>query len=111
MSLNVFFIQLSQLPIVIIKTLKKRKFCFDFDINYVIINKVIIVKKIKITTEFITLGQLLKIADIVSSGGEAKILVKELEIKVDGEKENRRGRKLYPNTIIVIKGYDAYQIV
>ena len=68
-------------------------------------------KKVKITTEFITLGQLLKIVDIASSGGEAKILVKELDIKVDGVKEDRRGRKLYPNTIIVVKEYDAYQIV
>ena len=38
------------------------------------------VKQVKITTEFITLGQLLKIVDIASSGGEAKILVKELEM-------------------------------
>ena len=68
-------------------------------------------KKVKITTEFITLGQLLKRVDIASSGGEAKILVKELYIKVDGVNEDRRGRKLYPDTIIVIKGYDAYQIV
>lgn len=68
-------------------------------------------KQVKITSEFITLGQLLKIVDIASSGGEAKILVKELDIKVDGINENRRGRKLYPETIIVIKGYDAYKIV
>lgn len=68
-------------------------------------------KQVKITTEFITLGQLLKIVDIASSGGEAKILVKELDIKVDGVAEDRRGRKLYPDTIVVIKGYDAYKIV
>ena len=68
-------------------------------------------KKVKITTEFITLGQLLKIVDIASSGGEAKILVKELDIEVDGVKEDRRGRKLYPNTKIVIKNYDTYYIV
>ena len=68
-------------------------------------------KKVKITTEFITLGQLLKIVDIASSGGEAKILVKELDIKVDGVAEDRRGRKLYPDQIVVIKGYDAYKII
>lgn len=68
-------------------------------------------KQVKITTEFITLGQLLKIVDIASSGGGAKILVKELDIKVDGVTENRRGRKLYPDTVIVIKGYDAYKII
>ena len=68
-------------------------------------------KTVKINTEYITLGQLLKIVDIASSGGEAKILVKELDIKVDGVAEDRRGRKLYPDQIIVIKGYDAYKIV
>ena len=68
-------------------------------------------KTVKINTEYITLGQLLKIVDIASSGGEAKILVKELDIKVDGAPEDRRGRKLYPDQIVVIKGYDAYKIV
>ena len=93
------------------KNLKNSIFYFEIDINYDIINKVITVKKIKITTEFITLGQLLKIVDIASSGGEAKILVKELDITVDGAKEDRRGRKLYPNTLVVIKNYGAYQII
>ena len=51
---------------------------------------------IKIDTEFITLGQLLKMTDWISSGGEAKFAVKELKITVNGEKEDRRGRKLYP---------------
>ena len=59
--------------------------------------------KIKITTEYITLGQLLKIGDFISSGGEAKFAVKELDIEVNGEKENRRGRKLYPKDHIVIE--------
>ena len=68
-------------------------------------------KKVKITTEFITLGQLLKIVDIASSGGEAKILVKELDITVDGVKEDRRGRKLYPKMTVVVKNYDTYLIV
>ena len=59
--------------------------------------------KVKITTEFITLGQLLKITDWISSGGEAKIAVKTLNIKVNGEKDDRRGRKLYPNDKIQIE--------
>lgn len=59
---------------------------------------------LKLTTEYITLGQLLKIADFIQSGGEAKIAVKELSIKVNEEKENRRGRKLYPNDVIEIEG-------
>lgn len=60
--------------------------------------------KIKIDTEYITLGQFLKLADIISSGGEAKFAVKELDIVVNNEKENRRGRKLYINDLICVDG-------
>ncbi len=60
--------------------------------------------EIKLESPYITLGQLLKIADFISSGGEAKFAVKELDISVNGEKEDRRGRKLYPNDLIVIEG-------
>lgn len=51
---------------------------------------------------YITLQQFLKLKNIANSGGEAKILVKELDIQVNGEKENRRGRKLYTGDIIYI---------
>lgn len=60
--------------------------------------------KIKIDTDYITLGQFLKLADIISSGGEAKFAVKELDIEVNNEKENRRGRKLYVNDKISVDG-------
>lgn len=65
--------------------------------------------KIKITTEYVTLGQFLKLADIIASGGEAKFAVKELDIYVNEERENRRGRKLYPQDIIEVNG-DVYEI-
>jgi len=58
----------------------------------------------KITTDYITLQQLLKLENIASSGGEAKILCSELKITVNGEKENRRGKKLYPGDVIVVEG-------
>jgi len=51
--------------------------------------------KIKDNVEYITLGQLLKIEGIISTGGEAKEYLAESKVKVDGELENRRGRKLY----------------
>ena len=50
--------------------------------------------EIAITTEFITLGQFLKLADIISQGGEAKAYLTTHEVKVNGEPDNRRGRKL-----------------
>ncbi len=67
-------------------------------------------EKIKINTEFITLGQLLKITTIASSGGMAKMLLQELEIYVDNELENRRGKKLYPGCIIKITDHGTFEI-
>ena len=49
--------------------------------------------EIKINTEFITLAQMLKMADIVQSGGEAKYAVKELDIKVNLDAEYFRWRQ------------------
>lgn len=59
---------------------------------------------ILLKTPYITLGQLLKMTDWISSGGEAKTAVKTLRIHVNGESEDRRGRKLYPGDTIVIEG-------
>ena len=60
--------------------------------------------KVKIYTEYIELQQLLKITDWISTGGEAKTAVKKLNIMVDGKKEDRRGRKIYPGSTVVIQG-------
>ena len=51
-----------------------------------------------------TLSQFLKMNDFAASGGQAKILVKELDITVNGEKEDRRGRKLYPGDTVTVNG-------
>lgn len=59
--------------------------------------------KFEVKGEYITLGQFLKVADWISSGGEAKIAVKELDIHVNGEKEDRRGRKLKPGDVLRIE--------
>lgn len=59
---------------------------------------------IQLKTPYITLGQLLKITDWISSGGEAKTAVKTLKISVNGEREDRRGRKLYPGDMVTIEG-------
>ena len=67
-------------------------------------------KEIKLEKEYITLGQLLQITDIASSGGQTKFLVKELTIKVNKEKEDRRGRKLYQGDMVDIKGYGQFLI-
>ena len=59
--------------------------------------------KIQITKEYITLGQLLKVTDWISSGGEAMFAVKDLQIAVNGEPEDRRGRKIRPGDVVVIE--------
>ena len=67
-------------------------------------------KELKINTEFITLQQFLKIENIISSGGEAKYFLAENEVFVNGELENRRGRKLYHGYSIKVFGKE-YSII
>ena len=59
---------------------------------------------IKINTDYITLQQLLKMTDIISSGGEAKYFLQENKVFVNGELENRRGKKLYKDYLIKVSG-------
>ncbi|RHH68440.1 MULTISPECIES: S4 domain-containing protein YaaA [Vagococcus] len=59
-------------------------------------------KAFKLKTEYMTLGQFLKEVDVISSGGMAKWFLQENIVFVDGEPENRRGRKLYADMMIEI---------
>ena len=59
---------------------------------------------VSITTEYIKLDALLKLADAVSSGGEAKILIQEGEVAVNGETCTQRGKKLRPGDVAVLSG-------
>ncbi len=52
--------------------------------------------------EYITLGQLLKALDIVPTGGQAKMLIKSGQVKVNGDVEVRRGRKLRPGDTVQV---------
>ena len=60
--------------------------------------------EIKIESEYIKLDQLLKLADIASTGGHAKYLIQEGIVKVNGEVEIRRGKKLVPGDIVEVEG-------
>ena len=57
-------------------------------------------RTIGIRGEMIRLGQLLKLADMVDSGGEARDLLEFEEVLVNGERETRRGRQLHPGDVI-----------
>ena len=53
-------------------------------------------EKILINTEFIKLDSLLKFAALVGTGGEAKVVISEAMVKVNGEVCTMRGKKIYP---------------
>jgi ribosome-associated protein len=71
---------------------------------------VVIMKQVKIHTDYITTGQLLKYLSLISSGGEVKFFLKNNLVFVNGEEDNRRGKKLYPNDKIKILN-ESYKIV
>ena len=60
--------------------------------------------ELKIESEYIKLDQFLKLADIASTGGHAKYLIQEGVVKVNGEVEMRRGKKLVPGDIVEVEG-------
>ena len=66
---------------------------------------------ISIDTEMITLGQFLKLADVIQSGGMAKWFLSEHEVLVNDESDNRRGRKLYVGDVVEIEGFGSFQVV
>ena len=59
---------------------------------------------IKIRDEYIKLGQALKLAGLVESGVDAKIEIQEGFVKVNGEVELQRGKKIYAGDIIEFDG-------
>ena len=60
--------------------------------------------KITLKDEFIKLGQALKGAGLVESGAEAKEVIQEGKVLVNGEVESRRGKKLYAGDLVTFNG-------
>ena len=61
-------------------------------------------KTITITTEFIKLQDLLKFANLVETGGEAKELIQGGEVQVNGEPCTMRGKKIRPGDVVAFDG-------
>ena len=59
--------------------------------------------EIKIRDEFIKLGQALKLAGVVEDGVEAKYAIQDGLVQVNGEVDQRRGRKVYEGDVITLK--------
>lgn len=64
---------------------------------------------VEIKTESIKLDQVLKWSNAVSSGGEAKLLIQECQVLVNGVVETKRSKKVYPNDVITI-GNQTFRI-
>ncbi|MDD4503523.1 MAG: RNA-binding S4 domain-containing protein [Clostridiaceae bacterium] len=64
-------------------------------------------REAKINTEFIKLDQFLKFESIVGTGGEAKNIIKDGMVKVNGNVETARGRKLYKGDTIEAFGEEV----
>lgn len=65
--------------------------------------------EIKIKTEYITLGQFIKFANLAGSGGDAKIFIQTTPIEVNGILTAQRGKKIYPGDKVKIK--DKFYII
>ena len=64
-------------------------------------------ERIKINTEFIKLDALLKYAALVGTGGEAKSVIAEGLVSVNGEVCTMRGKKIRPGDVV---GFDRYTV-
>lgn len=61
-------------------------------------------RPLEITTEYIKLQDALKLANLVGSGGEAKVLIQEGQVTVNGEICAMRGKKLRPGDSFALQG-------
>ncbi|MDL2248433.1 RNA-binding S4 domain-containing protein [Tyzzerella sp. OttesenSCG-928-J15] len=68
-------------------------------------------KSVKIKTEYIKLADLLKYASVVNSGSDAKYLILEGKVKLNGEIALQRGRKIYPGMVVECEYDDNYKII
>lgn len=66
-------------------------------------------KQVKVSTEFIKLDQLMKYADMVQSGGEAKLLIAQGLVLVNDEICTQRGKKIRPGDVVEFDG-ESYSI-
>ncbi|MGN0166342.1 MAG: RNA-binding S4 domain-containing protein [Lachnospiraceae bacterium] len=63
-------------------------------------------ENITIRDEFIKLGQVLKLAGVAENGVMAKIMIQDGLVKVNGETDIRRGRKVYPGDVVSCEGQE-----
>ena len=64
-------------------------------------------ERVSIDTEFIKLGQLLKLASLVSQGSDAKMLIQNGYVSLNGETVYERAKKVYPGDRVEVKDFGA----
>jgi ribosome-associated protein len=64
-------------------------------------------RDVEINGDMIRLGQFLKLADLIDSGGEAKVAIASGDVTVNGEVDLRRGRQLHPGDVVAVEGRTA----
>jgi ribosome-associated protein len=64
-------------------------------------------RDVPIDGDMIRLGQFLKLADLIDTGGEGKILIASGDVSVNGEVDVRRGRQLHPGDVVEVQGRRA----
>jgi ribosome-associated protein len=79
-----------------------RQHLAQFQVHARILNVVPEPREIAIRGDMIRLGQLLKLADLVDSGGELREFLADEEVLVNGEPDNRRGRQLHPGDVVTL---------
>ncbi|BBH23382.1 hypothetical protein Back11_47270 [Paenibacillus baekrokdamisoli] len=67
--------------------------------------------EVEISTEYIALGQFLKLAGCIDTGGAAKFFLQEKKVVINGEPDDRRGRKLYPGDLVEVEGFHVFTVV
>ncbi len=68
-------------------------------------------EEIKITTEFIKLDALLKFASLTGSGGEAKMLILDGQVSVNGEVCTMRGKKIRPGDVVTLADGEEVKVI
>ena len=66
--------------------------------------------KVAINTEFIKLCQLLKFASIVGNGSDAKMLIADGIVKVNGVVVTERGKKIHPGDVVEVEGMGSVEV-
>jgi len=67
-------------------------------------------RTIEISTEFIKLQQLLKLADIVGYGSDAKFMILNGQVKVNGETAHERGKKIREGDVVEVEGEESITV-